>query len=1537
MIVNRVLLSISFLLLFLNISLSQNKPDFKNTRSDDPKDIPSNRKINLSNRTPNTTQGTAGNSEKMTGTVSVAIFFVESNGSIDSNSYTWTFSDENIITDQIQTALSFWSAEASKYGRTLNYQISSYSASDPRCQQGYEPITHRYFEKNLWIDPIMTNFGYPTGSTINRINNFNSNLRTINHTDWAFSIFVCYNPAPASTTFTDGFSIMSYYYGPCFQLLYRNGDCPVSESHNIIAFAIGEIFGALMECANCNQNEYSRSIPNTNCEIKLGGLPNTNSVDCIMKNKTIESGVCSFTAAHIGWIDTPPVHTIVSSPPGLRIRTTRTGATGTEVNITPKNFGWGAGQTVNLTTDSFQILNSVNYTFLNWSDNGPINHDIIVSNVKDTIKAFFISPPGFPVLLFPLNDTMNCPLTQTLVWDSVATALSYRLQVSTDTNFISIFYERNNLTSTSQSISELQNATTYYWRVNATNISGTGAWSTVSNFTTKVAAPNLVSPMNNTTGISVLPELTWNSIGGTLFYKIQLSTHSNFSGIYFEKDSLTTVFTPPNSLSKNVKYYWRIKTFGVKGASDWSEIWNFTTVNTTATCFCNSNQIIYDSSGFLSPSTDYPLNLSNKSTLDNLVITSIYFDFETSVFKILDNCPIIIPPGGNYSLSIRFNPDSVGIFNNTLHILNSSGNNPHIVLPVSGIVVGTSIAINPSFIDFGNIGYGADPFDTTITIKNTGYFPLKIDSIKFQGMPIYEFSPSIDFTKINIKPNESFALTIRINTNQLGLKNSAILILNNSANLPSIAIPLTYNVVMPALSFSPETIYYDSTSIETPDIKKTLTIRNPTANRININNLNIIDDTVSFSVYSGVKKPFLLPGESDSIVIKFAPHSKGLKKAILKINTDDILLPVRKIYLYGVGGGKPIFSSDQNNIDFGRIPVGESVQKKLFFTNNGNLNLDILRKSIGGKDKDIFSILSDRPYSLSSRQSDSITFILAASLPVGERSAKLELSTNDNLLSSVNIDLLCNITSPIISTSFKSIDFQQIEPNTLKDTTFTLYNTGNSPLRITKIFIDGPNAADFFTSADPLPFTLNINESKKIKISFKPISFIESVARIAIISNDPINPEFSVIMKGSGSKAIKPKISCSTLELNFGSVNNNESKPMNLIIYNLGSADLDLDSIYLTGSHKKHFHLSSSLIPQQIKPLDSAKIEIVFLPENTDSINQFHSTLRIVSNDSSNRLIEINLYACISSGNILLSDTILNFGKVIIMDSSERKFSISNPNEFAISIDSIYFDRINDSPFSLKTVKPAFINKNTKIECSIIFYPKNKKYYSAKLNILAGQNNMKKIFIEGYTIAPVFSTKRPLDFGKVPQDSNTTTKIIISNSGDALLHIKSIFFIGKDSAEFSVSNRIFPISILPDSEDTLYITFSPKSAGKKACKIKLTINDPFDSGEIDISAEAISKAMNICSTLTPSYFLLQNYPNPFNPETKIEYSIPKYSYVTLIMYNCLGQEVEKPVNEYQQAGTYFINWNPKDLPGGIYYLRLSTSTYNSIKKMVYLK
>ncbi len=89
--------------------------------------------------------------------------------------------------------------------------------------------------------------------------------------------------------------------------------------------------------------------------------------------------------------------------------------------------------------------------------------------------------------------------------------------------------------------------------------------------------------------------------------------------------------------------------------------------------------------------------------------------------------------------------------------------------------------------------------------------------------------------------------------------------------------------------------------------------------------------------------------------------------------------------------------------------------------------------------------------------------------------------------------------------------------------------------------------------------------------------------------------------------------------------------------------------------------------------------------------------------------------------------------------------------------------------------------------------------------------------------------------------------------------------------------------------------------------------------------------------LPKQFALHQNYPNPFNPQTRIDYSLPEATYVKLVIYDLIGREVIKVVDEYQEAGYKSVTFDASGLTSGVYYYRLQAGTFTDVKKMILVR
>ena len=113
--------------------------------------------------------------------------------------------------------------------------------------------------------------------------------------------------------------------------------------------------------------------------------------------------------------------------------------------------------------------------------------------------------------------------------------------------------------------------------------------------------------------------------------------------------------------------------------------------------------------------------------------------------------------------------------------------------------------------------------------------------------------------------------------------------------------------------------------------------------------------------------------------------------------------------------------------------------------------------------------------------------------------------------------------------------------------------------------------------------------------------------------------------------------------------------------------------------------------------------------------------------------------------------------------------------------------------------------------------------------------------------------------------------------------------------------------------------------------------DVYQSEYIPYGALTVTEVAAAADETPSSFSLAQNYPNPFNPSTTISYSVPRESFVTLTVYNMIGQELRTLVSSMQSAGDHTVRFDASGLSGGIYFYKLRSGHQTAIKKMILLK
>ena len=91
------------------------------------------------------------------------------------------------------------------------------------------------------------------------------------------------------------------------------------------------------------------------------------------------------------------------------------------------------------------------------------------------------------------------------------------------------------------------------------------------------------------------------------------------------------------------------------------------------------------------------------------------------------------------------------------------------------------------------------------------------------------------------------------------------------------------------------------------------------------------------------------------------------------------------------------------------------------------------------------------------------------------------------------------------------------------------------------------------------------------------------------------------------------------------------------------------------------------------------------------------------------------------------------------------------------------------------------------------------------------------------------------------------------------------------------------------------------------------------------------------NTQPNNFTLFNNYPNPFNPSTTIKFRIQKSEFISLNVYDIIGNEISTLVKEQKSPGTYKIEFDGKELSSGVYFYSITMGKLTETKKMMLMK
>ncbi len=573
--------------------------------------------------------------------------------------------------------------------------------------------------------------------------------------------------------------------------------------------------------------------------------------------------------------------------------------------------------------------------------------------------------------------------------------------------------------------------------------------------------------------------------------------------------------------------------------------------------------------------------------------------------------------------------------------------------------------------------------------------------------------------------------------------------------------------------------------------------------------LNVGDQVLIFSTRMGgagfdapiVNQEDIAPGGEVVYAITFAPREVGMYEGHYVINSNDPRRPAVRIGLFGHGtpAGEGPQINVPNILEFGLVPVGDTVTRPLTVSNVGGANL-IISLTVEGGEAFFAEGWNDVVIPPNSVQNFHIAFTPPA-VGIFEGVARIESNDEDNPVVEVELRGQGGEVGgqPIIHAP-EVINFGEVPAGEAVHRNLIITNAGNADLIISAHI--NQNAVFFFEPFEHL--IIPPRGQGTFTVGFLPPEPGEYNGEIVINSNDPEHPEIGVRLLGVGiGEPDGPRIDVPR-RLDFGAVVVGETVAQGLIIHNIGNADL-LVSAILESDIFGIDEFDEIVLP----PHTQETLPVFFTPP---AVGRFAAELVIQSNDPQAPEIIVELVGVgaedIEEPRIEVPRQ-LAFGEVLVGEERTLGLRIANVGNQNLTVHPFLEAPAFRAPLEGFNVAPRGV-----VELPVTFAPDEMGHYTASL-ILETNDPMNpevEVLLTGHGVQhhgdlPI-EVPDLIDFGNVPIGDEVVRELVISNISNMELSLN----VHVEGAGF-FADPLEMIILLPEQQIVMPIVFEPREMG----------------------------------------------------------------------------------------------------------------------------
>ena len=650
--------------------------------------------------------------------------------------------------------------------------------------------------------------------------------------------------------------------------------------------------------------------------------------------------------------------------------------------------------------------------------------------------------------------------------------------------------------------------------------------------------------------------------------------------------------------------------------------------------------------------------------------------------------------------------------------------------------------------------------------------------------------------------------------------------------------------------------------------------------------------------------------------------------------------------IVGTSFSAPNISPNVTSLSFGSLKTDKDSIQNVVITNIGDSSLVISNViSTHG----FYTFTGGTTYTITKNNSVTIP-VKFSPRASGLFEGKLLLLCNDPdtdtlevALSGTGVTLL-----PIISVNTSTLNFGSIKVAYDSSLTFKIYNTGDTTLTVSALTSSNGN----FTVITSVPFSININDSASVSVTFTPDEVKSYTDSLSITNTDPTNGSLKVYLAGSGIESV--------LQKDFTAGWNLISVPVLPNDQNTSAVIGDDAASFFFYEYKNGDYFSAITVERNkgywFGIESNVTVDVTGKPRITDDTLSISAGWNLVGSPFLKKYPKSAIKYS-KDGVTVSADSAVNLGWIqnafhkynvtTSMYESTDTLSLWNGHWLAALTDGVKAIYLKDYqtgslPKKLDTnekqddnlwvVSISVSNSINGMSDNLLSFGQSDAAndgFDAKYDFAKPPKSPKglvEVYFEHMDWNPLF-TKYTSDVRKTTTGKNVQWSFILSATHEATVSLNWKDILTEMPSEVQKQFLYMGLSTtdIPNFTTVNMLKyFTANISVQKDKSYRFTIN------------ATITDLIN--EELQPKEFgLMQNYPNPFNPVTSINYAVAFTQHVQLKVYDLIGNEIAVLVNETESPGRYTVAFSSAKLASGMYFYRLQAGEFVQTRKMIMLK